>query len=160
MREIFEDLGQLFGFYQYLKYKVISMPSILPKQDFGDNTQKFRAKSQQMSVEDHFAFIGDIELFPTNHYYYLQRGYKPAPPDCLLLVFHLKFCPALSRFESYGHLASHFARRIRKRREPLPKRLMDRSNLQRIANDMSGKAELYFTEKGYIAVPIYNEKIP
>jgi hypothetical protein len=158
LRESFDSLGALLGFYQYLKMNVTSIPSILPKKDFGDNTQKFRAKCQQMSIEEKFSFIGDIELFPTNYYYFIQRGYKHAPPDCLMLIFYLKFCPVLSRFNSYGHLALHFRKRFFKK-EMLPKRLIYKQHLQDIAQGMNKEILPYFVKNGYLISPICDEYI-
>lgn len=148
MREQFHDLYDLLGYYQYLKLQMTSMPTILPKPDFGKGTQTYRAKQQQSRVEEHYAFIGTVERFAT-WYYKNQKYLRPVPEEALLKIFHLRFCKHVSKFQSWGQLAIHFKKRIRKG-EPLPKRLQSRGHLHDISSDMEPVCDKYFIDNGLI----------
>lgn len=148
MREKFHDIYDLLGYYQYLKLQMTSMPTILPKPDFGTGTQSYRAKQQQSRAEECYAFIGTVERFVT-WYHKQQRFLRPVPEDALLKIFHMRFCRHLSYFRSWGQLALHFKKQI-KRGEPLPKRLQDRSNLHDIGSEMDNQCERYFIDNGLI----------
>jgi len=154
LREQFYSLGDLFGYYRFLKYKMCGCSSIFPdKQRLQDYTRKFNPIFQQSTKEEIFSFIGDVENF-VKYFYKQQNYYAPVPVNCLFLIFLQKFTPDLSKYQSYGHLSLHFMKRIR-RGENLPRRLKYRQNLSYIGDEMKEKAEMYFDEKEYL---VYNEK--
>lgn len=148
MREQFHDLYDLLGYYQYLKMHMISVPTILPKPDFGKGTQTYRAKQQQSRVEENYAFIGTVERFVT-WYYRQQKFLRPVPEDVLLKIFHHRFCKHISTFQSWGQMAIYFRKRIRKG-EPLPHRLQSRGNLHDISSEMQTICDKYFIDHGLI----------
>jgi hypothetical protein len=151
MRETFTSLGQLFGYYEYLKYNVTSIPALMPKQDF-EKGHKFAAKLAQSSKEEKFAFISDVESFPI-HYSENMRTYIKIPPPCLMDIFNCGYFrdlyPDIPRYKSWGRLANFFHREII-RNGQLPRKLKYASNLCSISKDMGRKCETYFKAKGML----------
>jgi hypothetical protein len=157
LREQFNSLGDIFGYYRFLKYKLESCRSNFPDEEklkaLVRRSNSIHAKS---SKEESLSFIGDVESF-VKFYRDKMNNYVLVPLDCLHLIFLQKFCPDLSKFKSYGHLALHFHKRIMKG-ETLPRRLKYRQHLYNEGNLMKEKAEIYFTEKGYLVPETVEEK--
>lgn len=149
MRDTFDSIGHLLSKYRYVKLSLESMKTLLPEKEdtFKD---KFDPIAVQSRKEEAFCFVGDVENF-VQEYYRIQGGNFRVPLDCLNAIFLLRFCPDTSKFQSYGHLALHFKKRIKKG-EKLPRRLKHKPNLHDIARDMSNKIEQYFLDKGYISL--------
>jgi hypothetical protein len=151
VREQFYSLGDLLGYYRFLKYKMAGCASNFPdEQRLQDYTKKFDPVFQQSTKEDIFCFIGDVENF-IKYFYRKQNYYFPVPMNCLYLIFLQKFCSDISKFQSYGHLALHFHKRI-KRGDNLPRRLKYPQHLNDISHQMKKQAEDYFIKKGYSVV--------
>ena len=114
MRETFASLGQLLGYYEYLKYNVTSIPALMPKQDF-EKGHKNAAKLAQSSKEEKFALISDVENFP-RHYCTNQRNYIKIPQPCFIEIFNCGYFrslyPEILRYKSWGRLALFFRKEI------------------------------------------------
>jgi hypothetical protein len=154
MRETFASLGQLLGYYEYLKYNVTSIPALMPRQDF-EKGHKNAAKLAQSSKEEKFALISDVENFP-RYYFMNQRNYIKIPQPCFMEIFNCGYFrnlyPEILRYKSWGRLARFFDKEIMRNRN-LPRKLKYASNLCAISKDMGKQCEVYFIEKGLI-VPI------
>lgn len=151
MRETFHDLGDVLNYYQKIKLHVRSMPTILPKEEFGDKSRVLRSKQQQNIMENNYAFISDVENF-IEWFYPRQKGYFKIPKECLFKIFQQKFYnKELSPFQSWGHLALHFTKCI-KRGENLPARLRHKRHLLNIGHAMIEKCNEYFMEIGFIII--------
>lgn len=146
MRDKFDSIGHLLSKYRYVKLSLESMKTLLPEKNRLNN--KFDPYAIQSKKEEAFCFVGDVESF-VHEYYKRQGGTFRVPLDCLNLIFLLRFCSDASKFKSYGHLALHFSKRIKKG-EQLPKRLKYKPHLHDIATDMNKQIEQYFIDKGYI----------
>lgn len=151
MRETFEDVWSLMRGYESVRSSMTAMPTLAPKRDYEQISRKSAGKIIQSKMESNLAFIADVELF-VKWFYMQQKGYVPVPEDCLMDIFHNKFCKGISKFNSYGHLALHYRNRIR-RGEKLPRRLTYRENISDIAKSMQDKIEDYYVGKGLIALP-------
>jgi hypothetical protein len=165
MREVFTSLQELFGYYQFLKLKQVSQKTLMPRtvrlpngefmlDPFPGNLNSFSMRSEK---ELNFALIGDVERFVECDYYRTQgsgprRPYVPVQPKHLLLIFHCRFCDALTPHKSYGELAIHF-RYLMKKDIRVPRRLGHRQNIEDIASDMKTKAQKHFIAKGYVEPP-------
>jgi len=148
VRETFTTAGELLNYYMYVKCSVSAMPTLMPKKDFGDKTQKMRAQIQQSSMEEKYAFIGDVENF-ARWFYHRQTSHFKVPEECLLKIFHQQKCKTISSFNSWGHLALHFKKRIEKG-ENLPKRLRHKQYINGIGHEMRDVVEEYFSGIGMI----------
>ena len=149
MRDTFDSLGHLLSKYRYVKLSLENMKTLLPTKEstFKDKFDPFATQSQK---EEAFCFVGDVESF-VKEYCKRQGGFFQIPLDCLNSIFMLRFCPDASKFTSYGHLALHFHKRIKKG-EHLPRRLEYKPHLHDIATDMDKQMEQYFIDKGYIVL--------
>jgi hypothetical protein len=157
LREQFNSLGDIFGYYRFLKLKLESCRSSFPDEEklkmLVRRSNSIYAKSTK---EKSLSFIGDVEGF-VKFYRDKMNNYVLIPLDCLHLIFLQRFCSDLSRFKSYAHLALHFRKRIMKG-EFLPRRLKYKQHLHKEGDLMKEKAEIYFTEKGYLVPETDEEK--
>lgn len=167
MREKFHSLGDLMGYYQWLKFNVDGCTTILPKQN-SNFKDKHSALVSQSTKEDKLCFIGDVELF-IHAYNVQQRGYFPIPLDCLKDIFLFTFANDIwlatafpnkvkeriewtefrNKFCTLGQLAKRFKTRIANK-EKIPRRLAYREYLCDVCSDMRKKAEIYFVALGLI----------
>lgn len=151
MRETFNNIWHLMGYYEYLKFHVASIPTILPKPDFGEGEHHCRARMQQSTMEDMFIFIGDVEMFVKWFYKNGQQSqYIIIPEECLMKIFTTKFCRHMKQFKSWAHLARHFHDRIAAKKEKLPRRLRYREHLCDIGRIMENSSEQYFRKRAFI----------
>ena len=141
------DIFSLMGKYQFTKLHIESSKAIMPSKDlsFSDvpNPVETRSKRELM-----LCFIGDVEKF-VQSFYSRQGGTRKIPIECLMTIFHFRLCPALTKHQSYGHLALHFLRRIRKG-ESLPARLKYKEHVYEIAKAMLEQGDEYYFKKGLI----------
>lgn len=163
MRDKFRSLGDLMGYYQFVKLKMESCPAILPSQNSNFNDRP-SAQEQQSRKEDMLCFIGDVELFAKD-YYNQQTGYFPIPFDCIREIFFFTFASDIwlamafpnkirsgvewnelrNKFCTFGQLAKRFKGRIANK-ERIPRRLAHRGYLCNLCSDMRKKAEEYFAD--------------
>ena len=150
MRESFDNVNDLFGFYEYIKLHLRGIRTFQPGHSFTVKSAHNILISQSIR-EEKLCFIGDVEKF-VDQYYKIQPEWVPVPLDCLRTIFTFRFCHTLSAFRSLGHLALYFYKRI-KRGERLPLRLKYKAHIADIIDDMKEKAETYFIAKGYLLIP-------
>ena len=150
MRESFDNVNDLFGFYEYIKLHLRGIRTFQPGHSFTVKSAHNILISQSIR-EEKLCFIGDVEKF-VDQYYKIQPEWVPVPLDCLRTIFTFRFCHTLSAFRSLGHLALYFYKRIRKG-ERLPLRLKYKAHIGDIIDDMKEKAETYFIAKGYLLIP-------
>ena len=67
MRTVFKSLGDIMGYYQYIKFSLETIPAMLPERN-KDFSYKPNARLSQMKKEEKLCFVGDIESF-IKHYY-------------------------------------------------------------------------------------------
>lgn len=177
MRETFNSLGDLMGYYQYSKYSVDSCPTLLPKKDsnFKDQMNAFANRS---SMEERLAFIGDIEIFvKVFHAKLSERSFIPIPIEYLFEVFHFKLCRDMwldkyflannqhhdlfkrvkwedlrAKYHTYGQLIKRFRARLEKEKErnKIPRRLLNKGYLWELAKEMREQAEEFYIRLGYL----------
>lgn len=148
MRETFDDVHALIMYYQFIKTDVLSIASILPKEDNGDSNRSLSAQLKQSSVEDKFVFICDVENF-IKWYAKKSNHYVGIPNDRLLDIFHFSLCKGISKYKSWGHMAMSFDNHMKKG-EVMPRRFKYRQHLRVVAENMRGSLEEYFMAKGML----------
>lgn len=151
--EQFESVGHLMSMYKYIKYRVVSSGTIMPRKVDFQVVKRYSNIIKKGSMEDKFIFIGDVEKY-IKHYHdnHQDSKYVKIPLDCLYAIWATYYYPDLYKYKTLGHLASSFKNRIKKG-EPLPRRLRYRPNLSTIARDLAENSESYFITKGYIKPP-------
>lgn len=147
MKDSFDNLDELMRQYELLKLEVRSCSTLLPQKDKDFKNQG--NLSSKLNKEEKFALIVDVESF-IKYYHDKQICYSPIPYPCIVSIFYLAFnCRSLTRLNSYGKLAQKFKILIDKK-ERIPRRLQNKSNIYTIGSNMRKVAEEYYIGKGLI----------
>lgn len=152
MREKFYSVGDIVGYYQFIKLDLEGKQTILPKKDYETNNSNGSAVKTQSSREEKLCFVADVEKY-IEHYDYLQMSKKKVfriPKDLLLQIFLLKFCPETSKYNGYRHMALCVRQKIERGEIEIPARLRNHNNIFREAENLREGMEEYFEMIGML----------
>jgi len=107
---------------------------------------QFNAPRQQSYKEEKYAFIGTVERF-VRWYCKRQQTRFPINEECMHKIFLVQFGRDFSKYKTWGELAEHFSRRIKKGAK-IPRRLQYKQHLHDIGEEMSKECDKYFQEIG------------
>lgn len=166
------------SYYEFLKYDVSSMPTLIPKQmhEIGGKT---KAQISQSSKEAKYALIADVEMFVRHYHQKLaDKAFLPIPHESLLEIFHFTYTPDywldkyiicnlngkdIDRFEikgkycTYGYLCLRFKKKSNGTGIRIPKRLGNRGYVWGLTKEMKMESEKYFTTVNPLVLADYTE---
>jgi hypothetical protein len=147
VKTTFGSLNGLIKRYEQLKLELEAARGV--KIDKNTDFQKTNsALSSQDILEGKFALVADVEIC-IKHFCESQKAHVPVPLNYLMEIFHSTFCTRLTGGKTYGQQALRYRGRLSNGTQ-LPKRLTDKSNLYRLAQELKVFAGKYFEEREII----------